>query len=175
MLKKSFAVLFCTLAFFLMMMPGAFAQTVKLGYIDLEKIQQTYKGFKDAQAQFEKSVKESQDKVRVMREEVDDLKQKYETRKLMMTEEKRKEDEQTISRKEQDLLQYIQSTQQELAQKEQALTKPLQDKIFSVVSTIAKAENYTYVFESSALIYVDPTKASDLTGRVLEELQKEVK
>lgn len=175
MVKKSLFVLFCTVVGSLITMSGALAQTLKIGYIDLEKIQQTYKGFKDIQAQFEKSVKESQDKVRVMREEVEDLKQKYEARKLMMTEEKRKEDEQTIGRKEQDLLQYVQSTQQELAQREQTLIKPLQDKIFSVVSTVAKAENYTYVFDSNVLLYVDPTKGTDLTGRVLEELQKEVK
>ncbi|MBI4550909.1 MAG: OmpH family outer membrane protein [Candidatus Latescibacteria bacterium] len=172
MVKKS--LFLCSLTCCLMISP-AFAQTIKVGYIDLEKIQQTYKGFKDIQVQFDKAVKESQDKVRVMREEVDDLKQKYEARKLMMTEEKRKEDEQVIDRKEQDLLQYIQSTQQELAQKEQTLLKPLQEKIFGIVSTLAKTENYTYVFDSSALIYVDPVKGSDLTGRVLEELQKEVK
>lgn len=167
--------LFCMTVVSLLTVSTVNAQSVKIGYIDLEKIRQSYKGFKDAQAQFQKSVKESQDKVRMMEEEVTTLKQKYEARKMMLTEAKRQEDERLIMQKEQDMLQYIQSQQQELTQKEVVLTRPLQEKIFTVVQSIAKADNYTYVLDFNALIYVDPLKGSDLTDQVLEELQKEVK
>lgn len=165
----------CALMFSLWIAPEADAQNVKIGYIDLDLIRQSYKGFKDAQAQFQKSVKTSQDKVQMMQEEVASLKQKYEARKMMLTDVKRQEDERTIAQKEQDLLQYIQTQQQELAQKEVTLTRPLQEKIFNVVETIAKAENFTYVLDASALIYVDPLKSQDLTPQVLSELEKEVK
>ena len=53
------------------------------------------------------------------------------------------------------------------------MTRPLQESIFNVVQTLAKAENYTYIFDAGSLIYVDPLRARDLTGQVLEELQKE--
>lgn len=174
-MKKLLGVVLCALMYALAVFATADAQTMKIGYIDLERIQQSYKGFKDAQSEFQKTVKESQDRVRLMQEELEALKQKYEARKLMMTEEKRREDERFILQKEQDLLQHIQATQQDLAQKELSLTKPLQEKIFNVVSTIAKDQNYTYVLDASALIYVDPLRASDLTAQVLEELEKEVK
>ena len=98
--------------------PDAFAQNTKIGFVDLERIRQSYKGFKDAQSQFQKSVKDSQDKVRMMEEEVTGLKQRYEARKMMLTDTKRQEDERLIVQKEQELLQYIQVQQQELAQKE---------------------------------------------------------
>ena len=111
----------------------------------------------------------------MMEEDVTSLKQKYEARKMMLTDAKRQEDERLIIQKEQDYLQYVQSQQQELAQKEVTLTRPLQEKIFTVVQSIAKAGNYTYVLYSEALAWVDPLKASDLTDQVLEELQKEIK
>ena len=69
----------------LMMVQDAIAQNTKIGYVDLERIRQTYKGFKDAQSQFQKSVKDSQDKVRMMEEEVAGMKQRYEARKMMLT------------------------------------------------------------------------------------------
>ena len=155
--------------------PTANAQNSKIGFVDLERIRQSYKGFKDAQGQFQKSVKDSQDKVRMMEEEVNGLKQRYEARKMMLTDTKRQEDERAIIQKEQDLLQYIQVQQQELAQREMALTRPLTEKILGVVETIAKADGYTYVLDASTLIYIDPVRASDLTSNILEELEKEVK
>lgn len=167
--------LYCALMLSIWSVSVADAQTVKIGYIDLDRIRQSYKGFKDAQTQFQKTVKDSQDKVQVMQEEVATLKQKHEARKMMLTDAKRQEDEQVIAQKEQGLLQYIQSQQEALAQKEAALTRPLQEKIFTVVESIAKAENYTYVLDATTLIYVDPLKALDLTSQVLSELEKEVK
>ena len=159
----------------LMMVQDAIAQNTKIGYVDLERIRQTYKGFKDAQSQFQKSVKDSQDKVRMMEEEVAGMKQRYEARKMMLTDTKRQEDERLIIQKEQEMLQYIQVQQQELAQKEMALTRPLTEKILGVVELIATAENFTYIMDASTLIYIDPVRASDLTGLILEELAKEVK
>ncbi|SVD01508.1 uncharacterized protein METZ01_LOCUS354362, partial [marine metagenome] len=76
----------------LMIVPDAISQNNKIGYVDLERIRQTYKGFKDAQSQFQKSVKDSQDKVRMMEEEVASMKQRYEARKMMLTDTKRQED-----------------------------------------------------------------------------------
>jgi Skp family chaperone for outer membrane proteins len=110
-----------------------------------------------------------------MQEDVERMKQQYEARKMMLTEQRRQEDERQISQKEQDLLKMVQDSQSALAQHEVELTKPLQEKIFTVVQTIAKAENYTYIFDASALIYVDPLKGTDLTNQILDELQKEVK
>ena len=159
----------------LMIVPDAISQNNKIGYVDLERIRQTYKGFKDAQSQFQKSVKDSQDKVRMMEEEVATMKQRYEARKMMLTDTKRQEDERLIIQKEQEMLQYIQMQQQELAQKEMALTRPLTEKILGVVESIATSENFTYIMDASTLIYIDPVRASDLTGLILEELAKEVK
>lgn len=154
---------------------GAVAQQLKLGYIDMARIQQTYKGFKDAEAQFQKAAKDLQDKIRVNQEALEQQKQQYESRKMMLTEQRRQDDEKQIAQKEQELMKQVQDSQGVLAQQESDLTRPLQEKIFTVVQVIAKAENYTYIFDASVLIYVDPQKGVDLTNQVLEELGKEVK
>lgn len=175
MLKlRSVGVIFC-FVLGLAFSTGATAQQMKLGYIDMARIQQTYKGFKDAEAQFQKIAKELQDKIRVNQEALELQKQQYESRKMMLTEQRRQDDEKQIVQKEQELMKQVQDSQGSLAQQEADLTRPLQEKIFTVVQTIAKAENYTYIFDASVLIYVDPQKGADLTSQVLEELDKEVK
>ncbi len=157
-----------------MLMPvAAQAQEPKIGYLDMERLRQSYQGFKDAEEAFQKQVTAMQEQVQSRQQEVEMLRQQYEARKTMLTAARRQQDEQNIMQKEQELMQFAQSQQMQLAQQEVELTRPLQESILNVVQTLAKAENYTYIFDAGSLIYVDPLRARDLTGQVLEELRKE--
>ncbi len=62
---------------------------------------------------------------------------------------------------------------------------PIQQKALETVTKLAKEGGYVYVFEVGSLLYVDPSKSTDLTpaarkalgipeGRTLESLQKEL-
>lgn len=149
-------------------------QELKIGYLDMERLRQSYQGFRDAEQAFEKIASDVREQVQNKQQEVEMLQQQYEARKTMLTAARRQQDEQNILQKEQELIQFAQTSQMQLAQQEVELTRPLQESIFNVVQTLAKAENFTYIFDAGSLIYVDPLRAQDLTGRVLEELQKEV-
>ena len=148
-------------------------QELKIGYLDMERLRQSYQGFRDAEETFQKAAMDMQEQVQSRQQEVEMLKQQYEARKTMLTAARRQQDEQNIQQKEQELVQFAQTSQMQLAQQEVELTRPLQESIFNVVQTLAKAENYTYIFDAGSLIYVDPLRAQDLTGQILEELQKE--
>ncbi|MDE2824756.1 MAG: OmpH family outer membrane protein [Gemmatimonadota bacterium] len=152
---------------------AAEGQELKIGYLDMERLRQSYQGFRDAEEAFQKQVTAMQDQVQSRQQEVEMLEQQYEARKTMLTAARRQQDEQNIMQKKQELMQFAQTQQMQLAQQEVELTRPLQESIFNVVQTLAKAENYTYIFDAGSLIYVDPLRAQDLTDRVLEELQKE--
>ncbi len=150
-------------------------QEMKIGYLDMERLRQSYQGFRDAEEAFEKVAGDVREQVQSRQQEVEMMKQQYEARKTMLTAARRQQDEQNIVQKEQELMQFAQTQQMQLAQQEVELTRPLQESIFNVVQTLAKAENFTYIFDAGSLIYVDPLRARNLTGQVLEELQKEVK
>lgn len=157
-----------------MLLPAmAQGQELKIGYLDMERLRQSYQGFRDAEEAYQKVAMDMQEQVQSRQQEVEMLKQQYEARKTMLTAARRQQDEQNILQKEQELVQFAQTSQMQLAQQELELTRPLQESIFNVVQTLAKAENYTYIFDAGSLIYVDPLRAQDLTGQVLEELQKE--
>ena len=148
-------------------------QELKIGYLDMDRLRQSYQGFRDAEEAFQKQVTAMQEQVQSRQQEVEMLEQKYEARKTMLTAARRQQDEQNIMQKKQELMQFAQTQQMQLAQQEVELTRPLQESIFNVVQTLAKAENYTYIFDAGSLFYIDPLRAQDLTGQVLEELQKE--
>lgn len=167
------AAVFTVLAAVMLLPVAAQGQELKIGYLDMDRLRQSYQGFRDAEEAFQKQVTAMQEQVQSRRQEVEMLNQQYEARKTMLTAARRQQDEQNIMQKEQELMQFAQSQQMQLAQQEVELTRPLQESIFNVVQTLAKAENYTYIFDAGSLIYVDPLRARDLTGQVLEELQKE--
>jgi outer membrane protein len=55
--------------------------------------------------------------------------------------------------------------------KRQELIKPIQDRIYTAMKKVAKAEGYTFVFDKSNqsnLIYAD--KDADISNSVLEEM-----
>ncbi len=162
------------LAVALLLPAMAKGQELKIGYLDMDRLRQSYQGFRDAEEAFQKVAQEVQEQVQNRQQEVEMLKQQYEARKTMLTAARRQQDEQNILQKEQELIQFAQTSQMQLAQQEVELTRPLQESIFNVVQTLAKAENFTYIFDAGSLIYVDPLRAQDLTGQVLEELEKEV-
>ena len=167
------AAVFAVLAVAMSLPVAAQGQELKIGYLDMDRLRQSYQGFRDAEEAFQTQVTAMQEQVQRRQQEVEMLQQQYEARKTMLTAARRQQDEQNIMQKEQELMQFVQSQQRQLAQQEVELTRPLQESIFNVVQTLAKAENYTYIFDAGSLIYVDPLRARDLTGQVLEELQKE--
>jgi outer membrane protein len=173
--RKGLIRIAAVLAVVLLLPTLAQGQELKIGYLDMDRLRQSYQGFRDAEEAFQKVATDVQEQVQNRQQEVEMLKQQYEARKTMLTAARRQQDEQNILQKEQELMQFAQTQQMHIAQQEVELTRPLQESIFNVVQTLAKAENYTYIFDAGSLIYVDPLRAQDLTGQVLEELQKEVK
>ena len=162
------------LAVALLLPAMAEGQELKIGYLDMDRLRQSYQGFRDAEEAFEKAASDVREQVQNRQQEVEMLEQQYEARKTMLTAARRQQDEQDILQKKQELVQFAQTSQMRLAQQEVELTRPLQESIFNVVQALARAENFTYIFDAGSLIYVDPLRAQDLTGQVLEELQKGV-
>jgi len=53
------------------------------------------------------------------------------------------------------LQQYSQSMQVDLQNKQLELLKPFQDKLINAIQEVAKAENFTYIFDTSTLTYYE--------------------
>ena len=149
---------------------------LKIGYIDSERIFRSYKGTADAQTKLDKEVADWEKKAEEMRTEVEDLQKELEAQSLLLSEEKKREKEQTLQAKYASYQQFVTSIwgpQGEAVKKNEELTKPIIEKIDAILKNIGEEENYTFIFDAvgGGLVYAKPT--FDLTDRVIEELNKE--
>lgn len=151
----------------------AWAQEVKLAFVDFQRVQTEFADFKAAQAEFDKDVeawkKELSDK-----EDVIVAKEgEYEKQKLLLSEEKRTEKEKEIADEK---LQYQQLSTSILGPggradtRQKALLEGILKKVNDALALVASRENYSVIFEKAALAYAQ--EKLDITDKVLQELER---
>ncbi len=147
-----------------------------IGYVDIEKVFNEYKGIEDINKQIDKEMKEWKNQMTKMEKEINRLEQEFEEEAPMLSEEAkiRKRDE--INKKRKQLNDFIEEIWGENGKSttiNQQLLKPIVAKINEVIKTIAIDDKYDAIFDISGgnLLYVNTEK--DLTQMVIEELNKE--
>jgi len=147
---------------------------IKIGYIASDRIRFEYEEFKKAESQLQDEFKKVQEEYQVMLKELQDLKDAYETQRLMSSPEWRTEKETEISAKEQRIQQYQAQKvgpEGELYRKQSQMERELLSKVKTAVDNVAISKGYDFIFDGSvSLLYGKPTH--DLTDDVLTELKK---
>lgn len=153
----------------------AYAENLKIGYIDSERIRMEYKAYADAQKKVNQITEEWRKQALDKRAEGDQLMSTYESQKLLLSEQKRAEMEEQIKKKYAEFEEFVQEFSApggKLDQKAQEILKPILDKINAVLEKIGKEGGYDFIFDIQlGIVYADDQY--DLTDKVLEELGKE--
>lgn len=157
------------------MLSFIWAKEVKIAYIDSEKLRTDWSEWKDAQAKFDRTVAQWQEKAQALQDTVQQLMEDYQRQELLLSEEKRREKQMLIAQKQRDYQDFLTSIfgQGGLAeQKNRELTAPLLEKIKSALGRIADREGYTLILDIAGenIAYIDPTL--DITDELLTELKK---
>ncbi len=163
-------------ALFLFANPSA-AQ-IKIGYVDSQKIMESYKEAQDAQKQLAEVIKGWEDEARNMQRELQTKQEELESQALLLSDEKRKEKEADLQNL---YLRFQQFQQEKFGQQGEAykrqndLMKPIIEKVQGVIRKLGAAEKYDYIFDTVAgnIVYAG-TGQPDLTAKVVEELNKTV-
>ncbi len=157
------------------MASSSLAQQLKIGYVDVLRLKQEYKEYQQAEVQFQKEMAVWQAKADSMLSEMQELSDKLEKQSLMLTEQAKSDIREKLLVKQNEYQMFVNQVMGqdgEAEQKERELSKPLIEKINTVIKLIALKGNYTYVLDSTAgsVLYAD--EKYDLTDRVLAELNK---
>ncbi len=151
---------------------GAFAQ--KFGYIDSDYIMGKMPEFAKAQQELNKSSEKWQRELETMRKQVDDFRRKFQAEEVLLTEEMKKERQDTLNSKDKAMREFqkkIFGFEGMLFLKKQELVKPVQDQVFEAVEKMAKEKQLQIVFDKSGdlvMIYTNPIH--DYSEYVLEKL-----
>lgn len=151
--------------------PG-FAQ--KFGYVDMNYILNQMPEYKEAQAEIDKLAKGWEGEIAEMYADIEQMEATLKAEEVLLTADLKKERQAEIDRKMKELKDYQKQVfgyDGLYFLKKKELIKPVQDKVFEAVETVAKNNRLQIVFDKSGdlvMIYTDPIH--DYTDYVLEEL-----
>lgn len=148
--------------------------TVKIATADSQQIVDNMPEAKGIQAQMQKLRQDAEAEFASKVQKFQADFQEYDTKKEMLTPEKRRQTETELQAKNQELQQFQQIKNQELQQRNIDLFRPLQDRVLTAISEIAKKEGFTVVFDTanslaSVVLYADDS--IDITFKVLDHLK----
>lgn len=155
--------------------PAVFAADFKIGYIDSERILSESQDYKDAKKILDGEEKEYSRKGRQMELDILNLEDEISAQSLMWSEDKKLEKQQEYQQKYIDYQKYLQDIWGQtgkLYQRNMELSKPIVDKINTIIQKVGADEGYDIIFDAGAgnLVYAKPEY--DLTDRIIEELKK---
>lgn len=148
---------------------------MKIGYINSESIMQVLPEAIDAQKSIDAVTTQWEAELQKMQADWKRKFDEYDKRKLILTDQARSEKERELRDLDAAIADYRTKKfgqNGELFQKQNEVMKPVQNKLFQVLETIAKEEGYDYVFDKSGevlLLYAN--EKHDLTSKVLSRMQ----
>jgi len=150
------------------------AQT-KVGYIDSKKIMDNLQEARDAKMKLDNIVADWQKELTSLQDSLKKIKDDYDKKKLILTDQMKTQKEKEIS----DLDAFITSYKTrkfgdggEYFTKQTEVMKPVYDRIFKAIETVAKDGNYDYVFDrSSDLMLLFVNEKYDLTAKVVKVIE----
>ncbi|MEP7145833.1 MAG: OmpH family outer membrane protein [bacterium] len=167
-------VVFCSAFVFFNFIPDVFSQT-KVGYIDSKKILESMQDSRDAKLRLDNLVDQWQKDLKSLQDSLKLVKDDFEKKKLILTDELKKETEIRIAGLETSVTNFkVQKFGEggEYFQKQTDFMKPVQDRIFKAIESIAKDGGYDYVFDrSSDILLLFVNENYDLTLKVIKEIE----
>ena len=146
----------------------------KYAYVDTDYILENIPDYKAAQKQLNDISVKWQREIEEKMGELDKMYKDYRAEEILLSATQKKEREDAIVAKEDAMKQYEQDkfgVNGELFKKRQELVKPIQDKVFNAVKTIAQKGSYSAIFDISSeltILYISPKL--DKSDAVLESL-----
>ena len=151
----------------------AFGQQ-KIAHVDSETILQRMPEYATVQQQLERQQQEWQADITRRREALDTQFRDYQARELLYTNDERQRRRDEIARAETEVeglrARYF-GPEGELFTQQQALMRPIQERVLAAIEAVAMADGYDYVFDKGGdVLFLFARQQFDLTDRVMREL-----
>lgn len=157
-------------------MPAIVFGQLKIGYVDSNTILKQLSDAQDAQKTIDALVQEWKDEIQKMERELATKRTDFDKTKLIMSDTKRIQIEGEITKLENDIQNYRQGKfgfQGELYKQQEEIMKPVQNKIFTAIETVAEDEELDYVFDrSGTILFLYAKEEYDITSLVIDLLNE---
>ncbi len=154
---------------------SAGAAQMKIGHINSEAVMQALPEAADAQKSLDALVAQWEAELQKMQGEWKRRFDDYDKRKLILTDQARADQERELRELDQRIVEYRNKKfgqNGELFQKQNAVMKPLQSKMFKVLEEIANEDGYDYIFDRSGeVLLLFASDKHDLTSKVIARMK----
>ncbi len=154
----------------------AAAQNVRLGFVDSQRIFETYKGAQEAQERFGREISAWRTEADERRKALDVLRNEIKDQEALATDSKKIEQESALSKSVSEYDRFVQEfwgPGGRVQRMNDEMTREVIGKIRDAVETIAYREGYDLVLDAADGNVIFGVKGLDLTDRVLTELAKD--
>ena len=152
----------------------SFATAQTTGYVDTEKIMEKIPEYKEAQEDIERISERWQKELEAKYQEIEEMYSEYQAREVLVSEDVKREKQEEIFQAEREAKEYREKKfgyNGELFDLQENKVKPIQDKVFRAVETIAKRKRIDFVFDKSGeTTWLYTNAVYDLSNDVMEEL-----
>lgn len=151
------------------------AAEIKVAYVDLQKALVVCEAGKTAKDKMAKRVKEFQATAQKRQENLKNLNEELEKKKMMLSADARAEKERDYQQQTKDFQRFIKDAQEELQREEARLGREILEGLAKVIKEMGDKEGYTLVLEKSngGLLYAD--ESIELTDKVIAAYNKAYK
>jgi len=167
-MKKLFLILLGATFLCSMQYEKALAADVKIGVLDMKRLQQRSANFQRTKDELKKKYNAFQKKLDAERAQIDKLKQGLEKQSMMLSLDAKENKEMELGKLTRHYKYMVGEVTQEMKDAEYEATRKVGREIEKIVQKIAKKEGYTLILEQGAvgLVYYDNT--IDITARVIK-------
>jgi outer membrane protein len=160
----------------LISLSGLFAQNVKLGYVNTDRILMDSNEAAEIARLFQLDRQNWTQQIRDLDTEIQQMERDFEIRRLSISEANKRELQSQIEAKKEEAGRLLEEYFGEGGQAEQRyreLIDPLTEKIHDIITQIAEDEDYTMILDVSMGVVLYATPEIDLTDQILQELNKD--
>ena len=145
------------------------ANAQKFGYVNTQELFMQMPELKDVQARMDSLNKQYENLLMNMQEEYQKKLQDYQQKQSTMPDAMRQIQEEELYSMQQRLQTTYQTAQQDVEQKRGEYLKPINERMSKAIQAVGAANNYTYIFDSVAAVYISP-EADDVMPLVKAKL-----
>jgi outer membrane protein len=160
---RVFLVVMCSLVF---MSSFAYAQTTKIGVVDLRRVVTGSKKGKSTFSAVESQFGPRSKALETKKQQLEVMEQDFIKNAAVMNEASRKQKAEQIDRMKKDFTRSLEDFQYELKKKDYELTQQIMGEIEGILKSIGQSGGYTMIIDSSVLIYY--SQATDITNQVIQ-------
>ena len=171
---KTFKTTFILISGFLLlaMSSAAFAEDLKVGYIDLNRALNEVDEAEKAKTKLEKEFEKKKDALEKKKQELLDFKTELEASVMVLSETERKTKVDEFQSRYLALEEEYLKIKEEFFQRREEETKKIFDKMEPIIADLGKKKGFTLIYEKSqhGILYAED--AIDLTDKVLKQYNK---